>query len=359
MQTNVEVSQDVTVKKSKMTLWAIILFLAVAIIGLYYVKWEPYYNKAFLAANTHDIGSSILSGKANVAPDPSWEAAWGYAKTYFLAIWKAMVLGIVLGSLVQVAIPQNWLIRVLGSTSFRSTAVAGVTALPGMMCTCCAAPVAVGLRKRFASVGAALAFWLANPVLNPATIIFMGFVLGWNFATLRIISGIILVFGVSYFANRFVSENEIDFKEETLNVPQMENTDQSILVRYMKTLWSLFINTVPAYIVTVLILGAARAWLFPAVDPTWGNSILAMLGLAIVGTLFVIPTAAEIPITKTMMSFGLGAGPAAALMMTLPAISIPSLLMVRKAFPAKVLWFVTGMVIVIGFVTGLVAMAIL
>lgn len=43
---------------------------------------------------------------------------------------------------------------------------------PGMMCTCCGAPVAVGMAKSRASVGATLASWIGNPILNPATIVF-------------------------------------------------------------------------------------------------------------------------------------------------------------------------------------------
>lgn len=75
--------------------------------------------------------------------------------------------------------------------------------MPGMMCTCCAAPIAVGLRKKNVSVGASLAFWIGNPTLNPATLIFMTFVLSWKFTLLRLLFGIILTFGVSFLANRF------------------------------------------------------------------------------------------------------------------------------------------------------------
>ncbi|MGZ4033041.1 MAG: permease [Tumebacillaceae bacterium] len=342
----------------KLSLWMTVLFLLIAAAGLYYVKWDPYYHKAITAATKHDIGASILGNAKNTMPAPSWATAWGYTVSYFNSVWKAAVLGIVLGSLLQVLIPQNWLVRVLGKRTFGSTAVAGLASLPGMMCTCCAAPVAVGLRKRFASVGAALAFWLGNPVLNPATILFMGFVLGWHFAVLRIVAGLVLVFGVSTLANRFVRSDDV-IRPSSLEVPETAPVQGSMFVRWMTSLWSLFWSIVPAYVISVLVLGAIRTWLFPVMSPEVGNSLLTLLGLAIAGTLFVIPTAAEIPIVKTMMHFGLGIGPAAALMMTLPAVSLPSLLMVRKAFPAKVLWFVGGMVALIGIVSGFVAMLFL
>jgi uncharacterized membrane protein YraQ (UPF0718 family) len=59
------------------------------------------------------------------------------------------------------------------------------------------------------------------------------------------------------------------------------------------------------------------------------------------------------------MSFGLGAGPAAALLMTLPSTSFPSLLLVKRVFPRKVLVFVGVGVAVIGIVSGLLGMFIL
>ncbi len=156
--------------------WLVFLFIAVA--GLFYVKWFPYYHRAFTAASTHSIGQSILMGGAAAPPAPSFSAALGYAWAYGKAIWQAMVLGLLLGSAVQALLPPHWVARVLGKTGFGSVAAGGLLAVPGMMCTCCAAPVVAGLRARHASPGGAIAFWLGNSVLNPATLVFMGFVLG-------------------------------------------------------------------------------------------------------------------------------------------------------------------------------------
>src|SRR3546814_21108974 len=49
-----------------------------------------------------------------------------------------------------------------------------------MMGTCCAAPVVNGLRQCRAASGSTAAYWLGNTILNPATLVFMGFVLGWH-----------------------------------------------------------------------------------------------------------------------------------------------------------------------------------
>lgn len=337
----------------------ILLFVVAAVAGLFYVKWSPYYSKAFIAASKHAIGSSIISGNTNIAPVPSLEAALSYTASYFKAVWKAVVLGLLLGSLVQIAIPRNWVQRFMGKGDLKSTAAAGAAALPGMMCSCCAAPVTVGLKKSSASTNAALAFFLGNPVLNPATIVFMGFVLGWNFAVFRIAIGLVLVFGISMLATKFTKIDDKIIPDSVAEKAYCENENDGLFIRWIKALGQLIVDTIPAYIIVVGLLGFARAWLFPAIGPAWGNSILTIIGLAITGTLFVIPTAAEIPIIQTLMAFGLGTGPAAALLITLPAVSLPSLLIVKRAFPTRVLVFVGVAVAFIGILSGFIGMAVL
>jgi uncharacterized membrane protein YraQ (UPF0718 family) len=106
---------------------------AVAVAGLFYVKWNPYFHRAFAAAAQHSIGASIVSGKTAMAPEPSLAAALGYAWAYGKAIWQAMVLGLVLGAGVQAVVPRDWLRRILGQLNFSGVAVAGLASVPSMM----------------------------------------------------------------------------------------------------------------------------------------------------------------------------------------------------------------------------------
>ncbi|MCM3570396.1 permease [Neobacillus mesonae] len=341
----------------KRTVVYVFMFLLITIIGLTYVKWYPYYNKTILASATHSIGASILGDNADM-PSVSWSSALSYALAYFNSVWEAAVLGILLGSLIQVLLPANWLLKVLGKTSFGSTAVAGLASLPGMMCTCCAAPIAVGMRKKNVSVGASLAFWIGNPTLNPATLIFMTFVLSWKFTVLRLIFGIILTFGVSYLANRYAPQgNSADFNKMIEKAETEEKS--SFAKRWMKSIGNMILYIVPMYVLSVLIIGAVRVWLFPHIGEAAGNSLLAIIGFAIAGMLFVIPTAAEIPIIQTFMSFGLGGGAAGALLLALPSVSLPSLLLVGRSFPKKVLFFVAGAVVILSIISGIAGLFIL
>jgi len=61
-------------------------------------------------------------------------------------------------------------------------------------------------------------------------------------------------------------------------------------------------------------VGMIRAWFFPAMTPAIGHSFWLVPVLATAGTLFVIPTAAEVPIIQILQQFGLGGAGAAALL---------------------------------------------
>lgn len=329
--------------------WKPALFFLVLAVGLWYVKWQPYYGKAFTAAETHSIGKSILAG----ADSNPLRAAWDYALVYFLAVWKAAVLGVILGSLVQVLIPRDWLQRTLGQTRFRGTLLGTLFSLPGMMCTCCAAPVAAGMRRQQVSMGGALAFWLGNPLLNPATLVFMGFVLGWQFTLIRLVAGLATVLVVATLVQKWVKETPLPAAEPEAIKSEPQD---GFFSRWLRALWSLFWSAIPVYILAVLVLGAARVWLFPHVDGLVGNTLFWVIAMALAGCLFVIPTAAEIPIVQTMMLAGMGTAPALALLITLPAVSVPSLIMLRNAFPAKALWLTGGLVVLSGSVVGALAL---
>jgi uncharacterized membrane protein YraQ (UPF0718 family) len=338
------------------------LIIALAIGGLFYVKWLPYFHKAILASTNHSIGHSILMGDAAEPPRASWQAALDYSLAYGKAIWQAMVLGLLLGAAVQEFAPRAWLARLLGRSGLRSVTVGALMAIPGMMCTCCAAPVVIGLRRRSAAASASTAFWLSNTVLNPATLIFMGFVLGWKWTGLRLAVGIPLIFGASYLIHRFSSAEEIRTLNEKVALT-LAGSDASAepggtLQGWLSRFLSMTARLIPEYILLVFVLGASRAWLFPHMGIAVGNELHWIVVMSLAGLLFVIPTAGEVPIVQAMLALGVGAGPSAALLMTLAPVSLPSLVMAQKAFSLRALALVGASVVTAGIAAGLLAVGL-
>jgi uncharacterized membrane protein YraQ (UPF0718 family) len=173
---------------------------------------------------------------------------------------------------------------------------------------------------------------------------------------LRLVLGLLMVFGLGYLVNRMTTPREAEAAQTQLAELAVTAPTSGAFVRWIKILTRMAVRLVPEYIVLILLLGAARAWLFPHVGPEIGNSFGWIIALAIAGTVFVIPTAGEVPIVQAMLSLGMGVGPAGALMMTLPPISVPSLAMLMRSFRPSVLAVVAVSVVGFGVVGGLMAM---
>lgn len=111
---------------------AVVAFVALVVIGLYWVKWHPYYHKGFATATKHSLGASIVTGHSATAPK-GWQAALDFAYKYTLSIWPALTVGLLVGAGIQELLPRDWLTRVLGRRRWQSTAIAGAAAVPSMM----------------------------------------------------------------------------------------------------------------------------------------------------------------------------------------------------------------------------------
>lgn len=350
-------------RRSPHPAWGIAVFALIALVGLFYVKWSPYYGRAFVAADTHSIGSSILTGGDGAVPAPSLQAALDYAMTYGLAIWKALLLGLLLGFALQALLPGHWIKRWLGGLGMGSVMTGSLLSIPSMMCTCCSAPVINGLRKCQAAPGGTAAYWLGNTMLNPATLIFMGFVLGWRWVGLRLVLGLVMVIGLGWVLNRMNRGGNATVEvpagpDEQASDDRRDMSPAAILRRWVRVFVGMTLRLLPEYLILVLVLGAARAWLFPMIGASVDNSVLWILGTAVAGMLFVIPTAGEVPIVQAMLSLGMAAGPAAALLMTLPPVSLPSLAMVARSFRRSDLAVLVAGVLAIGVLAAGVAVAL-
>jgi uncharacterized protein len=231
--------------------------------------------------------------------------------------------------------------------------IAGLWSMPSMMSSCCTAPVAASLRRSGVPTPCALAYWVGNPVLNPAVILFMAILLPWEWVATRIVAGALLVFVVTGWVARLatrrsVPEAEVEPGEGTVD-------DQPLVVRYLRALARLTVVLVPEYLVVVFIVGALRGWLFPFDGGPADWAILSVIGAAIVGTVVVIPTAGEIPILTGLAAAGAGAGLIGALLIVLAAICLPSIVMVGRTLGWRVTAAMAGGVAA----TGLVAAAML
>lgn len=313
------------------TVGSVAVAALVFVVGLWWAKWWPYAGKVLaLAGGSTWPGGSVLSvGGVRPGDPPSWHAATSFLTAYLGAVWPALVAALLISAAARALLPVSWLPRLLNRDGRWSSAVlGGLLSTPSMMCTCCGAPVAVTLRRRGVDVAATVAYWLGNPLLNPAVLVFLLFVAPWQWTLTRAVVGAVTVVAGAVLVARWAERRD---PQTPAPVSPEPAEPANPLARFVRTLAGLSLVLVPEYLGMVLLVGAFRGWLFPlgATVASWG--VMAVLLAAVVGTLLVIPTAAEIPVLQGLALLGLSSGVVGALLITLPAVSLPGAVMVGRA----------------------------
>jgi hypothetical protein len=84
------------------------------------------------------------------------------------------------------------------------------------------------------------------------------------------------------------------------------------------------------------------------------NSLFSNFFASVVGAFFYFATLTEVPITEVLMKLGMVKGPALALLLAGPAVSLPNLLVIRKIMGTKKTLVFTGFVVVMATITGMI-----
>jgi uncharacterized protein len=330
----------------------------VFVAGLLWAKWMPYAAKTIDLNQTHHWpGSAILTvGGVRAGDPPSWHAAVTFVHAYASAIWPALVVAVLLSAAVQAFLPPQWLPAVLNRRGVLASAVAGgAGSMPSMMCACCTAPVAVMLRRNGVNRAAAVAYWLGNPLLNPAVLVFLALVAPWQWTVTRLVVGVATVVGVAALVG-VATRGATDTAPDDANTAPHRDFRPSV-PRFGRALLRMCVTLLPEYAVLVVAIGACRGWLLTLTEPAH-PVLVAVLVAAVVGTLMVIPTAGEIPIVQALALLGVSSGVLGALLITLPAVSLPGAAMVARSFGLKAVGITAAAVTAAGM-AGAVVLTVL
>lgn len=311
---------------------------AIVVTGLAWAKWLPYASKV----DTLNLTGEWDGGSMLMASDgaPSLAAAWDFATTYTKAVWRALLVSLLVAAAVDALVSRRWLVRLLSRSSTWGQAGTGaVLALPSMMCTCCTAPITVTLRRSGAPTAAVVGHWLGNPLLNPAVLVFLFLVAPWQWGVTRLAVGIVVVLVAAVITSevsRRRDGSESPSESPTVATDEPAPALSELPARFVRSFWRISRVLVPEYALVVLIVGGFSGWLARFTELTGTGGLAALVVAAAVGTLLVIPTGGEIPVLIGLSAVGASAGLLGVLLITLPALSVPSMVMVARALSVRV-----------------------
>jgi uncharacterized membrane protein YraQ (UPF0718 family) len=145
-------------------------------------------------------------------------------------------------------------------------------------------------------------------------------------------------------------------------VPASYRMERAESAHWLETTWEFAKQIFPLLLGGVFVAGLLlgrpgheglipSAWVERAVG---GNAVGANLFASVVGAFMYFATLTEIPILQGLMGAGMGKGPALALLLAGPALSLPSMLVLRSIMGLKKTVVYVVLVIVMATVTGMI-----
>jgi len=228
----------------------------------------------------------------------------------------------------------------------------------------------------FASMVGILVFanW-AKP--NPATgLWFALYRVKWVVtALLAAALGVILIawFGLAWWKVLFVAlpaaalgfifprEPMVAFASAVVGLSLITSRHKGDAGEWFASSWALAKQILPLLLIGVLVAGALlgrpgqqglipSAWVTRAVG---GNSLWANLFASIAGAFMYFATLTEVPILQGLMGSGMGQGPALALLLAGPALSLPNMLVIRSVMGTRKTLAYVSLVVVMATITGI------
>lgn len=282
-----------------------------------------------------------------------------------------------------------------------SYSVASVSGVILAVCSCSVLPMFASIRKKGAGIGPAIAFLFSGPAINLLALTLTFTDIGKDIAIARIIGAIILsiLIGFSMFLIYHKNEDR-QFNETIFNKKDPNEIDMKLWKKglFFANLFAILIfgvyRPIPTVVFSIILI--IQLFLFFKFDDIkkWGfetfslakkilplfiigvffagilnalittdmltrfvgsNTYLSNLLASVTGAAMYFATLTEVPIVSTLLANGMHKGPATALLLAGPSLSIPNMIIISKVIGIKRALTYIMLVIVLSAFAGLIA----
>lgn len=236
-------------------------------------------------------------------------------------------------------------------------------------CSCSSIPIFIGFTKAGLPLGVTFSFLISSPLVDLASVLLLATLFGWEVALLYVGAGLVIaviggtlisVFKMESHIEPFILEGGI--LKTTDDIKDLETTlSFKDRIKYAFLEVKLIIKKVWIYVLIGVGIGAIIHGYMPQ------SFIESVLGSknpfsVVIATLIGAPMYADIfgtlPIAEALALKGVGIGTILAFMMSVTALSLPSIIMLKKVVKPKLLSMFIGVVLVGILIMGYVFNAI-
>lgn len=269
-------------------------------------------------------------------------------------------------SYVQSYFPPERTRRILGQRrGLWANTVAALLGTITPFCSCSSIPLFIGFTSAGLPLAVTFSFLISSPLVDLASVILLASIFNWSIALAYVVIGLVLAVLGGTLIGRLKLEDQVE--EFVYQSPVSEHTSGAAISRRERLTYA------RGQVVEI----AGRVWLYVFIGVGIGaaihnwipeNFISALLGQdkwwsVLVATVAGVPMYADIfgtlPIAEALVEKGVGLGTALTFMMAVTALSLPSMIMLKRVVKLPLLCVFIGIVttgiILIGYILNATA----
>ena len=225
-------------------------------------------------------------------------------------------------------------------------------------CSCSSIPLFIGFTSAGLPLGVTFSFLISSPMVDLGSLVLLMSIFGWKVAVLYVVLGLVIAVVGGTLIEKLHLENQVEEyirNGHSIDVPQEELHFKD----RMKYAWEQVVETAKKVTPYVLIGVGIGAIIHNWIPEHWIEAVLGSdnpFGV-ILATVIGVPMYADIfgtiPVAEALLSKGAQLGTILSFMMAVTTLSLPSLIMLRKAVKPKLLALFIGIctvgIIVVGY----------
>ncbi len=230
-------------------------------------------------------------------------------------------------------------------------------------CSCSSIPLFIGFSSAGLPLGVTFSFLISSPMVDLASLLLLMSIFGAKVAIVYVIMGLIIAVAGGMLIERLHMESYVE--EYICNVSIVETDSPSLTQKERFTYAKVQMISTFQKVFPYILLGVGiGAFIHNWIPESWIASVLGSnnpLGV-VLATLIGVPMYADIfgtiPVAEALLAKGALLGSVLAFMMAVTTLSLPSLIMLRKAVKPKLLGLFIGIctvsIILVGYLFNLI-----
>ena len=277
-----------------------------------------------------------------------------------------LLLGILIFfiSYIQSFFPPERTKKILGRFhGIRANILAALLGTVTPFCSCSSIPLFMGFTSAGLPLGVTFSFLLSSPMVDLGSLVLLMSIFGWKVAVIYVVLGIVIAVAGGTLIEKLHLENQVEEfirNGHSIDVPQ----DELRFKDRVKFAWEQVLATakkVLPYILTGVGIGAVIHNWIPEefiVKLLGNNNPFGVILAAIAGVPMYADIFGTIPIAEALLAKGALLGVVLSFMMGVTTLSLPSMIMLRKAIKPKLLGIFiavcTAGIILVGYFFNLI-----